>query len=99
MGLDSPRYHVIAFGMTVKLTAAGLRAARGILGWTQGDVVTNAAVSPNTVAKIEAGGEVRADTAARIVDAFAAHGVEILNGDAPGARLKPKNSAESAKLS
>lgn len=75
--------------MTTKLTAAGLRAARGILGWTQGDVVTRAQVSPNTVAKIEAGGEVRAETAARIIAAFGAEGVEILNGDSPGARLRP----------
>lgn len=74
---------------TVKLTAAGLRAARGILDWTQADVVRTASVSPNTVAKVEAGGEVRADTAARIIDAFAANGVEILNGDAPGARMRP----------
>lgn len=74
--------------MTVKLTAAGLRAARGILGWTQGDVVSRAQVSPNTVAKVEAGGDVRPETAARIIDAFSAHGVEILNGDAPGARMR-----------
>lgn len=49
-----------------------------------------ASVSPNTVAKIEAGGAVRAETCARIVALFAAHGVEILNGDAPGARMKAK---------
>lgn len=73
-----------------KLTAAGLRAARGILGWSQGDVVRHASVSPNTVAKIEAGGEVRPDTARRIIDALAAHGVEVLNGDAPGARMRSR---------
>lgn len=70
------------------MTAAGLRAARGILGWTQGDVVRHAAVSPNTVAKVEAGGEVRQQSANRIIAAFSAHGVEILNGDAPGARMR-----------
>lgn len=75
--------------MTMKLTAPGLRAARGILGWSQADVVSRAQVSPNTVAKIEAGGSVRDDTSQKIVAAFAAHGVEILNGDAPGARMKP----------
>lgn len=73
---------------TVRLTAPGLRAARGILGWTQGDVVKAASVSPNTVAKIEAGGDVRAETANRIIATFAEHGVEILNGETPGARLK-----------
>lgn len=73
---------------TPKLTPEAMRAARGILGWTQADVVTAAQVSPNTVAKIEAGGVVREETAAKIVTAFATHGVEILNGDAPGARMR-----------
>lgn len=73
---------------TVKLTAPGLRAARGILGWSQGDVVKAASVSPNTVAKIEAGGVVGLETANRIIATFAEHGVEILNGETPGARLK-----------
>lgn len=49
-----------------------------------------ARVSPYTVAKIEAGEEVRASVLAKVQATFEAHGVEILNGDAPGARLRPK---------
>lgn len=85
--LDSDGYRDKCRFMT-KLTAAGLRAARGILNWSQADVVKAAGVSPNTVAKIEAGGEVRVATATRIIEAFASHNVEILNGEAPGARVK-----------
>jgi hypothetical protein len=42
----------------------------------------------NSVVKVEAGGTVRDDTAARIARAFADHGVELLNSGAPGARLR-----------
>jgi ribosome-binding protein aMBF1 (putative translation factor) len=73
----------------VRLTAAACRAGRALLAWSQADLVAAASVSPNTVAKVEAGETVREATAARIVHAFASHGVEILNGDAPGARMRP----------
>jgi transcriptional regulator with XRE-family HTH domain len=74
----------------VKLTPEACRAGRALLGWSQAQLVTAAKVSPNTVAKIEAGGEARAATEAKLVEAFTAQGVEILNGDAPGARLRAK---------
>lgn len=71
-----------------RLTAAACRAARALLSWSQGDLVREANVSPNTVAKIEAGEAVRDATSAKIVETFMARGVEILNGDAPGARMR-----------
>lgn len=71
------------------LSAPACRAARALLGWSQADLVAKAGVSPNTVAKVEAGERVRASTAARLLAAFAAAGVELLNGGAPGARMKP----------
>jgi len=46
-------------------------------------------VSLPTIQAIEAGGDFRASTGDKIIATFAAHGVEILNGDAPGARLSP----------
>jgi transcriptional regulator with XRE-family HTH domain len=70
------------------LSAPACRAARALLGWSQADLVAKAKVSPNTVAKVEAGEEVRAVTAARLLAVFDAHGVELLNGGAPGARMK-----------
>jgi transcriptional regulator with XRE-family HTH domain len=74
----------------VRLTPQSCRAGRALLGWSQADLVSAAKVSPNTVAKVEAGEDVRDATAEKIVQAFADNGVEILNGDAPGARMKPK---------
>lgn len=70
------------------LSAPACRAARALLGWSQADLVTKAGVSPNTVAKVEAGEEVRASTAARLMAAFEAAGVELLNGGSPGARMR-----------
>jgi hypothetical protein len=52
------------------------------------DLREKAGVALATVQAIEAGGDFRASTADKIMDTFAAHGVEILNGDAPGARLR-----------
>ena len=52
------------------------------------DLRERAGVSLPTIQAIEAGGDFRASTADKIMDAFTAHGVEILNGDAPGARMR-----------
>ncbi|QUD86962.1 hypothetical protein [Phenylobacterium montanum] len=73
--------------MTAKLTAAACRAARGLLGWTVRDLMRAASVSPNTVTTLEDGGSVRPETEAKIVAAFARHGVEITNGTGTGAHL------------
>lgn len=47
-----------------------------------------AGVSYSTVVNIEADVPVKVDTEAKVIATFAAHGVEILNGDAPGARMR-----------
>jgi transcriptional regulator with XRE-family HTH domain len=70
-----------------KLTAAACRAARALLNWSVRDLQAAAGVSPNTIATIESGGTVRAETAQKVVDAFAANRVQITNGDGTGARL------------
>jgi pentatricopeptide repeat protein len=74
--------------MGAKLTAAACRAARGLLAWTVRDLMREAGVSPNTVTSLEGGKDIRAETEAKIVAAFNAHGVEITNGDGTGARLR-----------
>lgn len=71
------------------LNAATCRAARALLGWSAKDLVREAKVSPNTVTRVERGEDVGEATRARIVAAFDAAGVELLNGGAPGARMKP----------
>lgn len=71
-----------------KLTSAGSRAGRGLLKWSVRDLAEAAGVSPNTVFLIESDRPYREETAEKIKDAFARAGVEILNGDAPGARMR-----------
>ena len=72
------------------LTGSSCRAARAVLRWSSADLVERANVSPNTVAKIEGDEDVRKSTLAKVQATLEAAGVEILNGNSPGARLKPK---------
>lgn len=65
------------------------RAARAILRWTTDDLTRHSGVAGTTINRLENGQPSRASTEARLIAAFAAHGVEILNGDAPGARVRP----------
>lgn len=71
----------------VRLTAEACRAGRALLGWSARDLTREAKVSPNTLSKIENGEPVGEDVAQRVREAFARCGVQLLNGDAPGARL------------
>lgn len=60
------------------ITAAQLRAARGLLDWTRNDLAQAAAVSPETIKNIEHGTfRPQETTADAIVRAFAVHGVEF----------------------
>lgn len=89
---------VIVYGssMTVApaLTPEACRAARALLRWSVRDLMREAGASPNTVTKFEGGGEIRPETAAKIVAAFARYGVEVLGDGAPGARLHPIRRAD-----
>lgn len=71
-----------------RLTGPGSRAARALLGWSMRDLQAASGVALNTIQAIEAGGDFRASTGDKIMAAFDAAGVEILNGDRPGARMK-----------
>jgi len=60
------------------ITAAQLRAARGLLDWTRSDLAKAAAVSPETIKNIEHGTfRPQENTADAITRAFAVHGVEF----------------------
>jgi transcriptional regulator with XRE-family HTH domain len=66
-----------------------IRAARGLLDWSQTRLGETAGVSLSTVKDFEAGR--RTPTVASIgaiLGALEAAGVEFTNGDAPGVRLK-----------
>ncbi len=68
-----------------------MKAARALLEWSQERLANASGVSIPTIKRLEAqsdelGG--REDTAAKIVTALRAAGVEFTNGDQPGVRMK-----------
>jgi len=68
-----------------------IRAARGLLGWTQGELSKKAKVALGTIRRMEdADGPVRArtETLGRVVVALERAGVEFLDDGKPGVRLK-----------
>lgn len=71
------------------LTPQACRAARALLSLTSKDLAESAGVSLETVNKFENGRPMRDSNKAKLAAVFEAAGVEILNGDAPGARLRP----------
>lgn len=70
------------------LRSEACRAGRAILRWSTADLARAARVSATTVNRIESGDGVRDAVAGKIIATFAAHGVEILGGPQPGARIK-----------
>jgi predicted transcriptional regulator len=73
------------------LTGRHIRAARALLGWTQVELSEKARVALGTIKRMEAfDGPVgaRADTLQRIVVVFEKAGVEFVNDDMPGVRLR-----------
>lgn len=69
------------------LTPEANRAARAILKWSVRDVAEQAGIAFSTVHRFEQTGIATDTTKAKIVAAYAAHSVEITNGDGTGARL------------
>jgi transcriptional regulator with XRE-family HTH domain len=74
------------------VSAAQLRAARGLLGWSQTDLAKNAKVGRATIADFESG---KREPYPRTLDdlrtALEDHGVEFTHGDQPGVRFKRKD--------
>ena len=72
------------------ITATQSRMARAALGLGVRDVAEMAGVSPNTIARLERGEELKASTLATIRAALEAAGVRFIaeNGGGPGVRLR-----------
>lgn len=73
------------------VTTRQVKAARALLGWSQGDLAAHSGVSEPTIARLEAedgplGG--RTETVMKIVHALTHAGIEFLsdNGGGPGVR-------------
>ena len=72
------------------LTPLQCRLGRTLLNWTVRDLAKAANLSPNTVSKFEnARAEPNPATLTVLRLTFEKNGVEFLNGDSPGARLRP----------
>jgi len=69
-----------------------VRAARGLLGWTQRDLSAKAKVALGTLRRIEISDDpvagTRLETIVRIAKTLDRAGVEFLNDDRPGVRMK-----------
>ena len=72
------------------LTPEANRAARAILKWSVRELAEQAGIAFSTVHRFETTGTATETTKAKIIAAYAAHRVEITNGDGTGARLLRK---------
>lgn len=63
------------------LTSEALRAARGLLGWGVRELAAEAGVAWTTISQFENGRPLRDSTAAKIVAALQAQGVELVADD------------------
>ncbi|RWX74432.1 XRE family transcriptional regulator [Neorhizobium lilium] len=71
-----------------ELTPEANRAARAILKWSVRELAEKAGIAFSTVHRFETSGTATGATKEKIKAAYAAHNVEITNGDYTGARLK-----------
>ncbi len=84
-----------------KVSIRQVKAARALLEWSQEQLAAASGVSIPTVKRLEAqsgdlGG--RDETAAKIVAALEAAGVEFTNGDQPGVRVKGWSRGDRVRL-
>jgi predicted transcriptional regulator len=82
------------------VTPEQCRAARGLLGWSQGDLAEKAAVGIVTIRHLEAGAHVpRRATLDVIRRSFEAAGVEFIdeNGGGAGVRLRKPRTVKNHK--
>ena len=81
------------------LTIEQLRAARGLLGWSQSKLAARAGLSLPTVKRVEAGFGARVSDDARnkLQRALESAGVEFIqeNGGGPGVRLRKRHQKKS----
>jgi transcriptional regulator with XRE-family HTH domain len=77
----------------ISLTGRHIRAARALLGWTQIELSKKSKVALGTVKRMEGfDGPVgaRTDTVGKVAGVLQKAGVEFLNDDQPGVRLRKR---------
>jgi predicted transcriptional regulator len=83
------------------ITIDQVRAARGLLGWSQSELAKRAGLSLPTVKRVEAGWGPRVSDEARrrIQHALETGGVQFIpeNGGGPGVRLRKRPRSKATK--
>ena len=83
------------------ITIEQLRAARGLLGWSQSELAARAGLSLPTVKRVEAEAGIRVSVEARtkLQRALELAGVEFIeeNGGGPGVRLRKSRTVPKRK--
>ena len=82
--------------MTVRvLLPEHIRAARGLLNWTQADLADQAGLASTTIKRLEKQGTEKAslENINKIISALEDAGIELLNDGRPGARLARARSS------
>jgi len=74
---------------TAMISNAQLRAARGLLDWSQSKLAERAGLSLPTIKRLERGWQgVSEDAQAKVANALETAGVVFINGDEPGVKLR-----------
>ena len=84
------------------ITIEQMRAARGLLGWSQSELAKRAGLSLPTVKRVEAGKGPRVsdEARARIQQALETGGAHFIsqNGGGPGVRLRKRQRSNTSKV-
>jgi transcriptional regulator with XRE-family HTH domain len=88
-------------GLFYVITIEQMRAARGLLGWSQSELAKHAGLSLPTVKRVEAGAGPRVSDEARrrIQKALEMGGVQFIaeNGGGPGVRLRKRQPSKRTR--
>ncbi len=79
------------------LEGVQVRMARAALGWSVRELARSAGVNPNTISRVENGGDALSSTLEKIQSALEVGGVSFIdaNGGGPGVRLKSRSAVTS----
>jgi transcriptional regulator with XRE-family HTH domain len=74
----------------LSMTPEQMRGARAMIGWGVRELAAKAGVTPNTISRLENGGDAKASTLAAIRQALEAGGVVFIpeNGGGAGVRVR-----------
>jgi predicted transcriptional regulator len=81
------------------ITGRQLRAARALIGWEQAELAAKSRVAIGTIRRMESfDGEIgsRTSTLSQVLQALEKAGIEFLNSDSPGVRVRAGSPARRA---